>query len=485
MPIISDKELPPDKRSLWLKALSAVELRNYGYAISLIGAVLKDSPGFLDGRKMLRKAEIAATKGKKSFLSGLSTASLKGSSMVKKDPLSAMELAEKNLESDPLGAAPNHLLKDAAKAANFPEIAVFALETIIAGAPEDVKVMHELAELLLSMGEADKAVEVYNKISAINPQDLVATKRGKDASAQASMKSGGWEQASSYRDIMKNKDEAVSLEQQARVVRSLDMIEQQLAEFMPQWEADQQQVDLSRRIAKLWEERFEQMQDDESLDGAIWYANHLNSVLNGSDPAIKRKLSDLQLKRADAAIRKVETDTKAIEEWLAAVAGTGHEDEAKYREHLAELQRQLPELKLERGKTLIDESKHRVERNPTDLALRFELGERLLEAGLFNEAIPELQRARQNPNARLKAMSLLGRCFVLKGMLDMAASQFQAAATEMTAMDNFKKDTLYDLALVNEKMGKKDDYLRCLKDIMEVDYGYKDVAQRVETTYGT
>src|SRR5258706_15599114 len=130
MPIISDKELPPDKRSLWLKALSAVELRNYGYAISLISAVLKDSPGFLDGRKMLRKAEIAATKGKKSFLSGLSTASLKGSSMVKKDPLSAMELAEKNLEADPLGAQPNHLLKDAAKAAGFPEIAAFALETI-------------------------------------------------------------------------------------------------------------------------------------------------------------------------------------------------------------------------------------------------------------------------------------------------------------------------------------------------------------------
>jgi len=484
MPIISDKELPPDKRSLWLKALSAVELRNYGYAISLIGAVLKESPGFLDGRKMLRKAEIAATKGKKSFLSGLSTASLKGSSMVKKDPLSAMELAEKNLEADPLGAAPNHLLKDAAKAANFPEIAVFALETIIAGSPEDVKVMHELAELLLSMGEADKAVEIYNKISAINPQDLVATKRGKDASAQASMKSGGWEQASSYRDIMKNKDEAVSLEQQARVVRSLDMIEQQLAEFMPQWEADQQQVDLSRRIAKLWEERYEQMQDDESLEGAIWYADHLNTVLKNSDPAIARKLSDLRLKRADAGIKKLEEESKQIEDWLAN-GGDAHDEAPKYREHLSEMQRRLADYKAERSQGLIEESKRRVERNPTDLALRFELGERLLEAGLFNEAIPELQRARQNPNARLKAMSLLGRCFVLKGMLDMAASQFLAAATEMTAMDVFKKDTLYDLALVNEKMGKKDEYLRCLKDIMEVDYGYKDVAQRVEATYGT
>jgi tetratricopeptide (TPR) repeat protein len=112
------------------------------------------------------------------------------------------------------------------------------------------------------------------------------------------------------------------------------------------------------------------------------------------------------------------------------------------------------------------------------------LGERLLEAGMFNEAIPELQRARQNPNARLRAMSMLGRCFVLKGMLDMATNQFEAAAAEMTAMDVFKKDTLYDLALVYEKMGRKEDYLRCLKAIMEVDYGYKDVAQRVESSYG-
>src|SRR5258708_19197003 len=120
MPIISDKELPPDKRALWLKALSAVELRNYGYAISLIGAVLKESPGFLDGRKMLRKAEVANTKGKKqAFLSGLSTASLKGASMVKKDPSAAMELAEKTLETDPYNRGANDLLKEAARAAGY------------------------------------------------------------------------------------------------------------------------------------------------------------------------------------------------------------------------------------------------------------------------------------------------------------------------------------------------------------------------------
>ena len=108
----------------------------------------------------------------------------------------------------------------------------------------------------------------------------------------------------------------------------------------------------------------------------------------------------------------------------------------------------------------------------------------LLNLGEFNEAIPELQRARQNPNSRLKAMSLLGRCFVQKGMLDMAATQFKSAASEMIAMDVVKKDTLYDLGLVYETMGKKEEYLQCMKDIMETDYGYKDVAKRVEASYG-
>ena len=125
----------------------------------------------------------------------------------------------------------------------------------------------------------------------------------------------------------------------------LEWIEQQLAVTMPQWEANQQDEGLSRQIAKLWEDRHEQLRDDESLDGAIWYANHLNLLLNGSDPALLRKLSELQRERTEAAIRKIEADIKAVEKWLAIVARTGHEEESKYREHLVEMQQLLAELK--------------------------------------------------------------------------------------------------------------------------------------------
>ena len=488
MPIQTDKDLSENARALWLKARSAIELRNYGYAISLLQAVLKEAPGFLDARKQLRAVEIAATKGKKSFLSGLSTSSLKGGSVMKKDPLAAMDLAEKTLESDPTNAQANHLLKDAAKAAGYPEVAAFALETIIQATPTDTKTMHELGEHFLAMGSADKAVEVYSKIAEINPADLVAVKRSKDAAATASMKSGGWDAVAEsggkkdYRDLIKNKDEAISLEQKNRVFKDADMIDAQLAELYPQWEENKQNVDLSRRIAKLYEDRHELQPDADVLGYAIWYYDHTNTLVSGSDPAVARKLSDLGLRRLELQIKQTEDYIAQTESWLASGGGE-HEDAETYKQNVEDSKRALTDLKQERSKMLIDEAKKRVERNPTDLQLRFELGERLLEAGLFNEAIPELQRARQNPNSRLRAMSMLGRCFVLKGMLDMAATQFKGAASEMIAMDNVKKDTLYDLGLVYEQMGKKEEYLQCMKEIMESDYGYKDVAGRVESSY--
>ncbi|HYR58628.1 MAG TPA: hypothetical protein VEO95_08370, partial [Chthoniobacteraceae bacterium] len=275
-----------------------------------------------------------------------------------------------------------------------------------------------------------------------------------------------------------------SLEQKSRVFKDVGMIDAQLAEVYPGWEANQDAVDLSRRIAKLYEDRYELEPNGETLDSAIWYYEHTDRLVSSSDPAVARKVSDLRLKRVEAQIKQQEDYIAQTDAWLASDEGAVHEDAETYKQAVDDSKRTLAELQQQRAEMMISEAKKRVERNPTDLQLRFELGERLLAAGQFNEAIPELQKARQSPNVRLRAMSLLGRCFVLKGMLDMAANNFKSAASEMLAMDTVKKDTLYELGLVYEKMGKKEDYLQCMKEIMESDYGYKDVAQRVESSYG-
>ena len=72
---------------------------------------------------------------------------------------------------------------------------------------------------------------------------------------------------------------------------------------------------------------------------------------------------------------------------------------------------------------------------------------------------------------------------VQRELLDLAVKQFRDAAGETSVMDATKKDILYRLGIVLEKMGKRDEYLECMKQIYEVDYGYQDVAKRVESSY--
>lgn len=460
MAIKTEADLSENARGLWLKALAAIELRNQSYAVSLLRAVLKELPEFLQARQLLRKAEIANNKGKKSIFGGFSTVSLKGPSLLKKDPLAAMELAEDALENDPYNSAGNHLLKDAARAAQFPEIAIFALETLVENSPKDTKLLHELGEQLTATGNSERAVEIYNSITEINPADLIAVKRGKDAAARASMDKGGWETAKDYRDLIKDKELAVSLEQQNRVVKSEDMIDQQLVELYARAEQEPQNVDVARKIASLFEQKGE-------LESAIWWYNTASELTKRTDPAIERKLSDLQLKGITQAIA-------SREEFLAGAPD--HPDASRCRE-------ELEQLKSQHAQALLEEARKRVERNPTDLQLRYELGENLFNAGLVTEAIPELQKARNNPNARLRAMSLLGQCYMAKSMNDLAIKQLSDVAKEITVMDALKKDVLYKLGLLYEKMGKAQESLDCMKEIYDVDYGYEDVAKRVESSY--
>ena len=69
-------------------------------------------------------------------------------------------------------------------------------------------------------------------------------------------------------------------------------------------------------------------------------------------------------------------------------------------------------------------------------------------------------------------------------MLDLAANVLSTAASELLQMDSVRKDIVYNLGLVYEKMNQKEKSIECMKQIYEVDYGYRDVAERVEGSYG-
>lgn len=464
MAVRTEKELSQAQHAHWLKAVAAIELKNFGYAISLLQGILRQEPEFLTGRQLLRRAEVTRLRAAKKTFFNISTsqiAIMKAQREIKKDPKRAIELVEKVLEEEPYNKQANLVLKEAAVAAGWPDIGVFALRTLLEEHPKDVKVLRELGRVYHEMGLSDEEVEVYNQISEIDPLDAEAVRLGKDAAARASMTTGGWTQAQSYRDLIKDKDLAVSLEQQSRMKLTGESLDQQIAETYEAHQAEPQNVDLARKLGALNEEK----QDFESAIAWYQYAADLTS---GTDAGLVRRVSDLKMKRS-------EKDIAQLEEFAA----THGEDEPGYADRVKD----LAEARQKRSELLIEDAKTRMERNPTDLQLRFELGEILVNAGHYREALPELQRARQNPNARLRAMNLLGRCYRELEMLDLAMKQLEEAAREIVSMDAMKKEIVYNLGLVYEQMGDREKSLACMKQIYEADYGYRDVAERVESSY--
>ena len=464
MAVKTEKELSEALRTLWLKAVAAIELRNFGYAISLLQEMLKQEPQFLTGRELLRRAEVTKSKSAKKGFFNISTASftvMNAQRKIKNDPKRAVEMLEKVLEKEPYNRQANLVLKEAALAAGWPEIGVFALRTLLEENPRDVKVLHALGRLYHQLGDSDQEEEIYNQITAINPLEAEALRLGKDASARGSMKRGGWTQAESYRDLIKDKEVAISLEQQSRMRLTGEALDQQIAETYVRHKAEPANIDLVRRLGALNEQK-------EDFEAAIRWYQDAADLTKGADTGLARKVSDLKIKC-------LEREIAAHEEFLSS-----HNEPDELHAKKSE---QLKAAKAKRAEILIDDARERVARNPTDLQLRFELGENLFDAGRFREALPELQRARQNPHARLKAMNLLGCCYSELEMLDLAMKQLEEASREILSMDAMKKDTMYNLGLVYERMGEREKSLACMKQIYEVDYGYRDVAQRVESSY--
>jgi tetratricopeptide (TPR) repeat protein len=465
MAVKTEKELGESLRALWLKVVAAIELRNFGYAVSLLQEILKQEPEFLTGRELLRRAEVTKSKSAKKSFFNISTAPIgvmKAQREIKKDPKRAIEMLEEVLEGEPYNRQANLLLKEAAVAAGWSEIGVFALKTLLEENPRDAKVLNELGRLYHDLGDHESEVEIYNQLTAINPFDAQSLRLGKDASARASMKRGGWTQAESYRDLIKDKDEAISLEQQSRIRLTGEALDRQIAETYARHQAEPENLDFARRLGALSEQK-------EDLESAIRWYQYSADLAKGADTGLLRKISDLKIKC-------LEREIAAHEEFLSTYSARD--------EGYAEKSEQLRAAKVSRAEILIADAQERVARNPTDLQLRFELGDNLFTAGRFREAVPELQRARQNPHARLKAMNVLGCCYGKLGMLDLAMKQLEEASRELVSMDEMKKEIVYNLALIYERMSDVEKALACMKQIYEVDYGYRDVAQRVESSYG-
>jgi tetratricopeptide (TPR) repeat protein len=457
-------EISPDARRLFTKANEAAQRENADYAIALFCQVLEKEPGFIECRRLLR-SEQEKKAGKsgggffKKMMSGAGSSPMlaKAKLSLNKNPAEAMAMAEQVLNGDPGSSSALRILADAAVALDLPGTATFALETMVKNSPKDKALVIEYSERLAQSGGDTKDGErALQDLIRSSGYDGDLNQALKNLSARTTMDQGGYssssvEGKSSFRDMLKNKDESVKLEQANRVVKSESTTDRLIKEYEERIPNEPDNLKIKRELAKLYTEK------NQFTEALAMYDN-IRSASSGGDPTLDRAIAETTVRQFDFQISQINP----------------------FAPDLAE---QTAKLQADKLNFQLTDCQKRVEKYPTDLAIRFEYGVLLFQAGKISEAIAEFQKAQQNPHKRLAAMNYLAQCYGRRKMFDLAARTFQNAIKEKPVFDNEKKDLVYNLGCVLETMGKKEEAIEQFKLIFEIDASYKDVTKKVDDYY--
>lgn len=461
MPEKSLAEIPRQWRELYEKGSAALQRQNLDYALALFNQVLQNEPGFYDCREALRatqfkKAGAGSSFLKKMFGSASSSPLLaKAQIFLRSNPLEAIQIAEQILNSDPASVSAHRVLAEAALEAGLLRTAVLSLEIALKNSPKDREIAMRLGEALTLAGQVSRAETVYTELQKAYPTDNAIAQALKNLSANRTMSEGGYETIAggqgSYRDMLKDKQEAVSIEQENRQVKSDDVADRLMLEYEGRLAKEPDNLNLLRMMAQLCTQK-------NDFARALGFYSQITATEGGNDPSLERAITDTHLRKFDFAISQLDPASPNYAEARGA-------------------------LESERQSFQIEDARRRADKYPNDLQIRFELGELYIKQGKISEAIQEFQKAQVNPNRRIAALSYLGQCFAHRGMWDLAARTLQNAIREKQGFDDEKKELIYSYGQVLEKMGKVEEAMEQFKQIYEMDIGYKDVAAKVDAYY--
>jgi tetratricopeptide (TPR) repeat protein len=458
----SVNEISRDVRAIFQKGNDALTRENYDYAVDLLMQVLEKEPGFYEGRKALRLAQQRKAGGgggffKKAWSSASSSPLVaKGQLALRRNPAEALSIGEQILNSDPASTGGHKLIAEAAVAMDMPKTAVMSFDVLFKNNPKDKSTTIQYANVLAECGQAQLAERILMESARLMPNDPDLHQALKDLSARKTLNEGGYGALEggqgSYRDILRNADEAKSLEQANRVQKTEDQAQNLIDEYTTRLKTEPTNVRLLRNIAELYTQK-------KKFDLALEYYEKITSTEAGaSDATIAAAVAQTKSRQFDYQVEQLDATAPDYTERVAQI----NAEKQAYR---------------------IAECQKRADRNPTDLAIRYELGVLYFSAGKVNEAMAEFQKAKNNPNKKVASMNYLAQCFGKRKMYALAVSTFQEAIKEKQVFDEEKKDLVYNLGTVFEAMEKPKEANEQFEQIYAIDIGYRDVAAKVDKFY--
>jgi tetratricopeptide (TPR) repeat protein len=115
-----------------------------------------------------------------------------------------------------------------------------------------------------------------------------------------------------------------------------------------------------------------------------------------------------------------------------------------------------------------------------DYDTRYNLGIAYKEMGLIDEAIAEFQIASKDPKRFLECCSMLGLCFIEKGMPKLAVKWYQRGLETGGNTEEEYLGLKYEMAQAYELMSEFDKALEYYQEVYGVNAGYRNVTKKVK-----
>ena len=115
-----------------------------------------------------------------------------------------------------------------------------------------------------------------------------------------------------------------------------------------------------------------------------------------------------------------------------------------------------------------------------DYDTHYNLGIAYKEMGLVDEAIGEFQISSKDPKRTIECCSMLGLCFLEKGMPQLAIKWYRKGLENPDIREEENLGLLYDLANVYQESGDLDNAHKTLIEVYGINTNYRDVVYRIK-----
>ena len=433
------------------KADEALSRRNYDFAVELYRQLLDLDPDLGEARSGLRTALKKRHEQKRGgkLLGKVAGAVPLGraKTMRKMGKHDACARAlESYLDKNPLDEEGNLLLGMALEDAGHFKSARAVYEFVAEIAPKNPEGLKRAGAMMQRTGEPGRALEYYERALQADPRDQEALKARKNLAAETALTQTNLDGIAHSREQIKDKAQAAELERSRRRHRTEDELRGDLERLQDRYAEDPSDVELLRQMAEV--------------HGRL--GDH-EAALDLIERALQYRKDDFELLAEAGDLR-----AKVLKRRIRAADKEGRREEASRLE--AELLRHE-----------VDDYAARVDLRPGDASQRLQFAHRLMRAEELDQALGQLQKIHGDPRVGNEALFLMARCFHRKGILDLATKEYERALEVQPQINDRAKEILYHLGSIAESQEQREDARAWYIRIYEVDIGYRDVAQKMET----